>query len=310
MSDDERLDVAVASRVDGLSRSRAAALIKEGRVTVDGVAATRPSAKVSRDATLHVDVPEPTPAEAAPQDLPLVIVYEDEHLAIINKAAGMVVHPGAGHPDGTLVNALLHHLSGLSGIGGVTRPGIVHRLDRGTSGLLVVAKHDEAHRDLSAQFAAHSAGRVYLALCHGAPAVGAGTVRSRLARHPHDRLRFASTDADDHGREAVTHWQVVGRAGTVSLLRCALETGRTHQVRVHLSEQGWPIVGDALYARRGVRAPARLKGLIDPSGERPFLHAWRLHLRHPADGRSVEVVASPPADMLAALDALELSVPA
>ncbi|MCB9685348.1 MAG: RluA family pseudouridine synthase [Alphaproteobacteria bacterium] len=299
-----RLDVAVAEAFPELSRSRAAGLIREGRVTLDGRVVTRPSERCAAGAELDVDLPPPRPVSTVAQDLPLRVVYQDEHLAVVDKDAGMVVHPSAGHEDGTLVNALLHHLDDLSGIGGEERPGIVHRLDRGTSGLLVVAKTDAAHRALQEQFTTHEAGRVYLAVVHDPPRTDAGTERSWLARHPRDRLRQAST-TEDRGRMAVTHWEVLHRAGTVGVVRCRLETGRTHQVRVHLSERGSPIVGDATYARKGTsRVPASLKGLVDPSGERPFLHAWRLSLRHPADGRPMSFTAPAPADLQAVFDAL------
>jgi 23S rRNA pseudouridine1911/1915/1917 synthase len=219
---------------------------------------------------------------------------------VIDKPPGLVVHPAAGHADGTLVNALLFHLDGLSGIGGVERPGIVHRLDRGTSGLMVVAKNDAAHQHLAAQFAEHSAGRRYLALCMGVPTDASGTVRSFLGRHPTDRLRFAST-TEDRGKIAITHWRRVAVAGTISLIECRLETGRTHQVRVHLTEQGWPLVGDPTYQRRSAKLPATLR-FVDP--ERPLLHAWRLDLTHPRTGAAMAFERPPPADFVAALEAV------
>lgn len=300
-----RLDAVVAALAPELSRSRVAALIKQGAVTVDGLVVGRASAKVAPGAQIEVDVPPPVPDEAVPQDLPLVVVYEDASIVVVDKPAGMVVHPSHGHADGTLVNALLHHVGDLSGIGGVQRPGIVHRLDRGTSGLLVVAKGDAAHHRLAEQFATKTAGRTYLALVHGAPTSEAGTVTSMLARHPTDRLRFASTDGS-HGKRAVTHWRVLGRAGTVSLLRCELETGRTHQIRVHLSEQGWPLVGDRVYRRRGAKLPATLRDLVDPEGNRPLLHAFRLRLDHPDTGARMTFEAPLPDDLRAALQAVGL----
>jgi len=215
----------------------------------------------------------------------------------------MVVHPGPGHPDGTLVNALLHHLDGLSGIGGVQRPGIVHRLDRGTSGLMVVAKNDDAHQGLAAQFAEKTAGRTYLALVLGSPAAEEGTVRSWLGRHRTDRLRWCS-QPEGVGKHAVTHWAVEARVGTVSLVRCWLETGRTHQVRVHLTEQGWPLAGDGTYKRRGRRPPARLAPFLDDTGQRPMLHAWELRLTHPRSGAPLAFRAAPPGDFGQALEAL------
>lgn len=301
---DDRLDVAVARAFPDVTRSRAAALIKDGAVAVDGKVIHRPAVGVVVGNTLSVEIPEPTPSDAVAEDLPIHVVYEDADLLVIDKAAGMVVHPSPGHATGTLVNALLHHVDDLSGVGGVERPGIVHRLDRGTSGLIVVAKSDRAHRHLQAQFADHSAGRRYLALSLGQPPTDAGTIRSSLGRHPTDRLRFASVATG--GRAAITHYEVRGRAGTVSLIECRLETGRTHQVRIHLSEEGWPIVGDPLYGPRATRLPATLRDLVDP--ERPLLHAWQLHFVHP-DGRPLEFLAHPPADYLAALDAVGLAVP-
>ncbi|MCA9495295.1 MAG: RluA family pseudouridine synthase [Myxococcales bacterium] len=299
-----RLDTVVAETFPELSRSRSAALIREGRVSLDGRVVTRPSERCAVGAELVVDLPPPRPVATEAQDLPLRIVFQDEHLAVVDKEAGMVVHPSAGHADGTLVNALLHHLNDLSGIGGEERPGIVHRLDRGTSGLLVVAKTDAAHRALQEQFAVHEAGRIYLAVVHDPPRADAGTERSWLARHPKDRLRQAST-TEDRGRLAITHWDVLHRAGTVGVVRCRLETGRTHQVRVHLAERGSPIVGDGTYARKAAnRVPASLRRLVDPSGERPLLHAWRLSFRHPADDRSMSFTAPAPADLQAVLDAL------
>ncbi len=298
-----RLDAVLSTALPDISRSRLARLIRGGAVVVDGLRITRPATPVAVGATVTVDIPEPAPAEALPQDLSLKIVFEDAHVAVIDKFAGRVVHPGPGHPDGTLVNALLHHLDGLSGIGGVQRPGIVHRLDRGTSGLLVVAKHDQAHQSLARQFADHSAGRRYLALCHGAPDLDVGVVRTLVARHRKDRLRWASTDGTS-GKAAVTHWAVHHRGGTVTLMECRLETGRTHQVRVHMSEQRWPLVGDTLYQRRTWAIPSRLRGVVDVTGARPLLHAWRLHFVHPASGESVNFEAPPPDDFGAALDAL------
>lgn len=306
-SADGRLDVVVGLMVGGLSRSRATAIVKEGRVTVDGVVVSKPAQTVYRGARLTVDVPSAIPDQAAPQDLPIRVVYEDADVVVVDKAPGMVVHPGAGHLDGTLVNALLHHVDDLSGIGGVERPGIVHRLDRGTSGLIVVAKNDGAHHALAEQFAAHTAGRTYLALTLAAPDADSGTITSELARSPRDRMKFAST-THGGGRRAVTHWRVLGRGlDGVSLFGCQLETGRTHQIRVHLSEQGWPLVGDEVYTKRRLRAPEWLDGLLPP--ERPMLHAYRLRFTHPADGRACLFEAPVPEDFLAALQAAELTVP-
>lgn len=294
-----RLDAVLAEAVPDLSRSRVAALVKDGAVRVAGVVVTRPSHKVAEGDSLVLVVPEPAPDRAIPQDLPVVIVYEDDDLVVVDKAPGMVVHPSPGHADGTLVNALLHHVDGLSGVGGVQRPGIVHRLDRGTSGLMVVAKHDRSHGHLAAQFADHSAGRVYLALCLGAPDGEGGTLRSDLARHPTDRLRWASTERG--GKPAITHWRRLARGRGLSLVACRLETGRTHQVRVHLTEQGWPLAGDPTYRRRSRTTPAWLAPLLPE--DRPMLHAWRLGLTHPSDGRRLVLEAAPPPDFAAVAEA-------
>ena len=303
----DRLDRVLADSVPDLSRSRLAELIRQGAVTVGGHVVTRPSAKVRVGDPMVVEVPPPLPAEAQPQDLPIERVYEDTTLVVVNKAPGMVVHPGPGHPDGTLVNALLHHVEDLSEIGGVLRPGIVHRLDRGTSGLMVVAKTDAAHQGLSAQFAAHSAGRHYLALCMKPPVLSRGTNMTELARHPTDRRRWASTDRG--GKRAVTHWAVRGRAGDVGLMECRLETGRTHQIRVHLTELGHPLLGDLTYRRRGMRVSEDLRGMMDPKVERPMLHAWRLHFQHPIRNELCSFAIAPPADFQAMMHAAGLGEP-
>ncbi|HIE68855.1 MAG TPA: RluA family pseudouridine synthase, partial [Planctomycetes bacterium] len=248
VSEAGRLDV-VAAAVFELSRSRAATLIKQGAVSVAGVLHTRPSFQVELGALLRIELPPAEPDQALPEELPLSIVYEDDDLIVVDKASGMVVHPGPGHSGGTLVNALLFHIDTLSGIGGVLRPGIVHRLDKGTSGLMVVAKNDAAHQGLSEQFAAHSAGRRYLAICFGRARQDAGRAESYLARHPKDRVRIASTDGS-YGKHAVTHWELLGQAELACLIECRLETGRTHQVRVHLTEMGCPLIGDSLYRRK------------------------------------------------------------
>ncbi len=273
------------------SRSRLADLVRRGSVQVDGQVETRPSARVRPGAQLRVDFPPPRPSEAVAQDLPLVRVYEDDDIVVVDKPAGMVVHPAPGHPDGTLVNALLHHVDGLSGLG--------------TSGLLVVAKHDAAHAGLAAQFADHSAGRRYLAICLGVPRTASGRIESHLARHPRDRVRFASTP--DGGRRAITHWTMRGAHAGVSLLECRLDTGRTHQIRVHLREQGWPIAGDALYRRKDRLVPGRMGAVVEAG--RPLLHARWLELRHPRTGEACRFGAPCPADFLAALEAAGIPAP-
>jgi 23S rRNA pseudouridine1911/1915/1917 synthase len=295
-----RVDVVVPTIATEVSRSRAAALVRDGRVRVDGRIVRRPSEPVSLGARVSIEMPDLVPASATAQDLPIRVVYEDSDVVVVDKAAGMVVHPGAGHADGTLVNALLFHTDDLSGVGGEARPGIVHRLDRGTSGLMVVAKNDVAHRALAAQFATHEAGRTYLALCLGAPRADSGTIRSKLARHPRDRKKFAS---GERGKEAITHWRALAHGGGTSLVECRLETGRTHQVRVHLSEAGWPIVGDPLYGPRPARLPPKLRAVVDP--DRPLLHAHQLRFRHP-DGRAMTFESPLPDDFVTAVDAAGL----
>lgn len=295
-----RLDVAIVRLFPQLTRSRAGSLVKSGATTVDGRVVRKPAMAVGAGDVVQIQIPDLVAAEAAAEDLPIRIVYEDAHVVVIDKAPGMVVHPSPGHATGTLVNALLHHIDDLSGVNGVERPGIVHRLDRGTSGLLVVAKSDEAHRHLAAQFADHSAGRTYLAVTLGAPKDASGTIRSTLGRHPTDRVRFASVE---RGRPAVTHWRRVGHHAGVALVECTLETGRTHQVRVHLSEQGWPIIGDPLYGPASSRLSAALRAVV--ADERPLLHAWKLRFQHP-DGRALELEAPIPADFQAALEAAGL----
>ena len=304
-----RLDAALASAFDDLSRGRAQALIKEGAVMVNGNLNTARASKVVTGDTLVVTIPQAVQDEAVAQNLPLDIVYQDSDIVVVNKDAGVVVHPGPGHPDGTLVNALLYHISDLSSIGGVARPGIVHRLDRGTSGLIVAAKNDNAHKGLSAQFADHSAHRVYLALVHGVPNDLNGRVESHLARHPKDRIRHASTDGS-WGRRAVTHWSRIDAAQRCSLLRCKLETGRTHQIRVHLTEAGYGLVGDNLYKSRNATLPVPLMSVIDMAQRRPMLHAWKLTFTHPSSGEEMTFTTNLPADFVQALDAVGIKQPA
>ena len=300
-----RLDSIVAQSVEGVSRSRAANLVREGHVQVESVVVCKPSHTVLPGQGITLQVPKPTPMESVAQDIPLEIVFEDADILVVNKAAGMVVHPAPGHPDKTLVNALLHHVEDLSGIGGVLRPGIVHRLDKGTTGLMVVAKHDAAHHDLSEQFSTHAAGRQYLALCHGSPKIDEGTIHTRLARHPRDRKRWASIESG--GKEAITHWSVITRKGTIFLVQCRLETGRTHQIRVHLTESGWPLVGDPVYTNGLAKLPATLKPLIDLGAQRPLLHAWQLSLKHPATQAPLRFRVPLPEDFTQCLNALGVS---
>ena len=248
-ADGSRLDV-LLSQDGALSRSRAAELIKGGAVTVDGRAEGKPSAKPAPGALVRVEVPEPRPAQAEAQDIPLKILYQDAHLAVVVKPCGMVVHPAAGNPDGTLVNALLHHCAGsLSGIGGQMRPGIVHRIDRDTSGLIIAAKNDAAHAFLAAQLADHTLARTYECLAVGNFKEDSGTVDASIGRHRTDRKKMAVVP---DGRRAVTHWEVIARYRGVTHLRCRLETGRTHQIRVHLAYIGHPNLGDTVYGAKSL----------------------------------------------------------
>src|SRR5205085_1766910 len=252
-----------------------------------GTAVRDPAIKVKGDEHLSVAVPEPTPARNQPQNIPLTIVFEDEHLLVVDKPAGLVVHPAAGNFDGTLVNALLHHCGGsLSGIGGVARPGIVHRIDKDTSGLLVVAKTDVAHEGLAKQFAAYSIDRRYLAIVSGVPRTADGVVDAALARSAANRKRIAIVEGakEDGGRgkRAVTHWKRLGLLKDAALVECRLETGRTHQVRVHMASIGHPLVGDPVYGRSGKTHGKILKEL---GFHRQALHAAELGFIHPVTRR-------------------------
>jgi 23S rRNA pseudouridine1911/1915/1917 synthase len=291
-----RLDALLAERLEGQSRSSVQRLIEAGEITVDGLIC-RPSLKLKGGESIQVTVPAPVAAIPLAEDIPLEIVYEDADLVVINKPAGMTVHPGAGVDSGTLVNALLHHCTDLSGIGGEIRPGIVHRLDKGTSGLLVVAKNDAAHRGLSTQFAEHSIKRRYLALVYGNPREDKGRIEGIIGRHPTDRLRLSGIARN--GKHAVTHWRVSERFGTAALLEVRLETGRTHQIRVHLTEAGMPLMGDPLYPDGGrfnnLKDP-KLKKLVSSLG-RQALHAFILGFIHPVANQYLEFSADPPADL-------------
>lgn len=295
-----RLDKVLAE-ASGLSRERVKTLIQDGLVLVGGKPATSPSAKVREGATFTITLPPAIEPEAQPQDITLDIVFEDEHLLVVNKPAGMVVHPAAGNPDGTLVNALLHHCQGrLSGINGVARPGIVHRIDKDTSGLLVVAKTDTAHEGLAAQFADHSIHRRYLAVCAGHPRPSYGTIDARLGRSDRDRKKMAVLSKDSsRGKHAVTHYRTLTELEECALIECRLETGRTHQVRVHFASIGHSLVGDPTYGSN----PKGLRSLLKRIGfARQALHAAELGFLHPATGESVAFTAGLPADMQELID--------
>jgi len=307
----QRLDRVLTARIPALSRSRLKALILDGQVTIQGVIAARtirdPAIHVKSGDTVTVTLPAPEQPKPAGEPIPLNVVYEDEALIVINKPKGLVVHPAAGHAKGTLVNALIAHCGdSLSGIGGVRRPGIVHRLDKDTTGLMVVAKTNAAHRALSAQFANKSESgieRGYLAIVWGAPSRAKGTIDAPLDRHPQARDKRAVREG---GRLAVTHWQVLERftgpdgKPVASLLACTLETGRTHQIRVHLAHTGHPILGDASYgagfrtkaSRLSPAARAALEGL-----GRQALHAYLLAIEHPQTGKSLRFQSELPGDL-------------
>jgi 23S rRNA pseudouridine1911/1915/1917 synthase len=300
----QRVDKALADAT-GLSRERIKALMAGGQVTLGGAPANQPAAKTVAGMGFELRQPPPEEPEARPQDIPLTIVFEDDHLVVVDKAAGMVVHPAAGNADGTLVNALLYHCAhsgtgGLSGIGGVARPGIVHRIDKDTSGLLVVAKSDVAHEGLAKQFADHSLERVYFAVCNGHPARPSGTVRARLGRSDSDRKKMAVLpDDSSRGKHAVTHWKVVRPLDHATLLECRLETGRTHQVRVHLASIGHPLVGDPVYGR----STSALRPLLAQLGfKRQALHAAVLGFVHPVTGDRLRFESPLPVDMQELID--------
>lgn len=295
-----RLDQALAALVPGHSRSQIQRLIKDGHVcAADGRVVARPSEPVSAGDTFEVGVPPPAAAAPVPQDLPLEVLYEDSHLIVIDKPAGMVVHPGAGHADGTLVNALLHHVDDLSGIGGEARPGIVHRLDRGTSGVMVVAKSDQAHAELSRQFHDREVDKEYFALVWGVVQAGK-RIEDPIGRDPAHRQKMSSRAR--RARSAVTRITRVEHLRGVTLAQIAIATGRTHQIRVHLSEIGHPVVGDALYGGVHRRMPPHLKAISRL--ERPFLHAARLSFTHPAERHRLEFHSPLPADLQEVLDTL------
>lgn len=296
----QRLDRALADLIPGLSRSRIQALLAEGRVLSGGRTIADASCRVKPGQVFEVEVPAAMPAEPVAQPMALDIVYEDAHLLVVNKPAGLVVHPAPGNPDRTLVNALLAHCAGsLSGIGGVRRPGIVHRLDKDTSGLMVVAKTDQAHAALSAQFGDRTISRTYQAVVWGTPVQKEGEVVGLIGRDPADRKRMAVVGRN--GKHAHTLYRVVRRLGSAaSLVECRLLTGRTHQIRVHLSALGHPIVGDALYARR--RRGAARPAVTFP---RQALHALALKFNHPASGEPVSFTTALPADMQELIERLE-----
>jgi 23S rRNA pseudouridine1911/1915/1917 synthase len=297
-----RLDRALGELFPEHSRSFLARLVDQGHVRVDTRPAAKPSQRVEPGQHIELNLPEAAPATAVSQDLPLRILHEDDDIVVLDKPAGLVVHPAAGHRDGTLVNALLFHVEGLSGIGGELRPGIVHRLDKDTSGVMIVAKHDLSHRRVTAEWNTDRVRKEYLALVYGTPAPDSGVIDAPIARDPRDRKRMAVVQG---GRHAVTEYAVAERLRGVSLVRCRLRTGRTHQIRVHLKHKGHPLVGDPVYSGpqwKGI-PDKRLQRLL-AAFPRQALHAARITFPHPRTGQILTFEAPLAADFAALLDAL------
>jgi 23S rRNA pseudouridine1911/1915/1917 synthase len=292
---DDRLDRYLADQLPDVSRSRVQKLIEQGHIRINGAVCMSKKAGVQECDLIQVDIPEAQPLELQPEKIPLDILYEDDSLIILNKPAGMVVHPSAGHESGTLVNALLAHCETLPGINGIQRPGIVHRLDRDTTGAIAVAKTEQALHHLQDQFRTKTARRDYLAIVYGASKQDSGTVDQPLGRHPVDRQKQAIVSEEKGGRRAVTHWQVKERLGNFSLMQFELETGRTHQIRVHSTFIGHPVVGDPVYGS-GRSVKVNLQGQV--------LHAWRLRLQHPVTEEWIEAIAPIPESFTKLLEVL------
>jgi 23S rRNA pseudouridine1911/1915/1917 synthase len=295
----ERLDRYLAEELPDISRSRIQQLIEQGHVQVNGKVCTSKKVNVKAGDRITLKIPEAQPLALQAEDIPLDILYEDNQLLILNKPAGLVVHPAPGHPDGTLVNALLAHCPNLPGIGGVQRPGIVHRLDKDTTGAIAIAKTDIAYQHLQAQLQAKTARREYLGVVYGAPKTESGTIDFPIGRHPQDRKKMAVVPVEQGGRVAITHWQVLERLGNYTLIHFQLETGRTHQIRVHSTKIGHPIVGDPIYSS-GRSVGVNLAGQA--------LHAWRLKLQHPISENWIEVTAKPPQTFTTLLEVLRRRV--
>ncbi|KZL48012.1 RluA family pseudouridine synthase [Nodularia spumigena] len=295
----ERLDRYLSENLPNLSRSRIQQLIEQGNVHLNEQICTTKKITVKTGDRITLEIPEVQPLEVQAEDIPLDILYEDDHILILNKPAGLVVHPAPGHPDGTLVNALLAHCPNLPGIGGVQRPGIVHRLDKDTTGAIAIAKTDIAYHSLQAQLQAKTARREYLGVVYGAPKTENGIIDEPIGRHPQDRKKMAVVPIEKGGRNAVTHWQILERLGNQTLVLFQLETGRTHQIRVHSAKIGHPIVGDPIYSSAH-SVGVNLRGQA--------LHAWRLKLQHPVSGDLIEVTAPPPQTFTTLLEILRRRV--
>lgn len=300
--DGTRLDRALGELFPHHSRSALARLVLAEHVRIDARIASKPSQKVGAGQRVEIDVPDAAPTSVESQDLPITVLFDDADVVVVDKPAGLVVHPAAGHADGTLVNALLFHVRDLSGIGGELRPGIVHRLDKDTSGVMIIAKNDDAHRKLTADWNTDRVVKEYVALVYGTPANDRGTVDAPIGRDPRDRKRMAVV-AD--GRRAITDYEVLERLRATSLLRCRLHTGRTHQIRVHMKHLGHPIVGDPVYSGpqwKGIPEKKLQRALA--SLTRQMLHAERITFAHPRSGERVSVAAALPADFREVLDVL------
>lgn len=294
-SDKERLDLWLSRQLSDLSRSRIQKLITQGMVSLNGRVCTDKKTMVNTGDRLLLKLPAPQPLNLEPEDIPLDILYEDNSLIIVNKPAGLVVHPAPGHSKGTLVHALLYHCPDLAGIGGVERPGIVHRIDKDTTGALVIAKTDQAHQHLQAQLKAKTAQREYLGIVYGSPQEDQGIIIAPIGRHPRERQKMAVIPLEKGGRSAVTHWQVLERLGNYSLMQFNLETGRTHQIRVHSSYLGHPLLGDPVYSSAHFRR-------VNLSGQ--LLHAHKLILQHPVTGELIQAIAPLPPEFTKVLQLL------
>lgn len=291
----DRLDRYLSQELSDLSRSRIQQLIEQGHVQINNLICTSKKINLKTGDLITLEIPAVQPLAIIAENIPLDILYEDDELIIINKPAGLVVHPAPGHPDGTLVNAILAHCPNLPGIGGIQRPGIVHRLDKDTTGAIAIAKTDLAYQHLQAQLQAKTARREYLGLIYGVPKTETGSIDLPIGRNPQDRKRMAIVSIEDGGRNAVTNWRVKERFGNYTLIHFQLETGRTHQIRVHSAKMGHPLVGDPIYSSGhslGVNLPGQA------------LHAWKLQLQHPVAGNLVEVTAPLPRSFATLLEVL------
>ena len=291
----DRLDRYLSQNLSDLSRSRIQQLIEQGHVQVNDQICTSKKVNLKIGDRISLEIPAIEPLQLLAADIPLDILYEDEELIILNKPAGLVVHPAPGHPDGTLVNAILAHCPNLPGIGGIQRPGIVHRLDKDTTGAIVIAKTDLAYQHLQAQLQAKTARREYLGLVYGVPKTETGSIDLPIGRNPQDRKKMGIVSIEDGGRAAITHWRVQERLANYTLIHFQLETGRTHQIRVHSAKMGHPLVGDPIYSSGhslGVNLPGQA------------LHAWKLQLQHPVSGNLVEVTAPLPRSFATLLEVL------